>query len=397
MNNIIEKFSSFDKKYNRIPTNIILILGIIASFVLGLKAIKYILPFFLGFFLSLAMKPGIRFLDSKVTKSKKAATLIVMVILYGILSILLILLFKQLMREATRLVNNMPTLLKAVQDKMNMWLEKIVPNKLDSEIIDHQQTLNNLLLNINSKISGILQTLINKFTPSFASSALSGISKIPHMILFVVMTIMSSYYFASDSQRISNFFKSKLPHSTIDRINSFSGTLSFATLQQIKAQILISLTISVALVIGFSLFSIEYAVLAGLVIGLLDVLPVIGAGTFLIPWGLFNIISGNFPLGGKILFMYFIVIVIRQLIEPKIVGKKLGLYPLISMLCMYIGLKTYGFLGLIFGPIIANICKAVLQMKESRYNALNEKNSDNVKNDIDENDNKKTKFKSMIQ
>lgn len=366
MNYIIEKFNNINKKYNNIPLNFIIILAIIVSFVFGIKAIKYILPFFLGFFLSLGMKPGIEFLNSKLIKSKKISTLIVMVLLYGFLSVILIFLFKQLMHEATNFINNLPALLKLVQDKISLWIEKIIPNRFDNEIIEHQQTINNLISNLNSKLSNLLQTLINKFTPSVASSALSGISKIPHMILFVVMTIMSSYYFASDSKKIHDFFKSKLPSSIIDGIYSFTDSLSFATIQQVKAQILISLTISAALVIGFSIFSIEYAVLVGLVIGFLDVLPIIGAGTFLIPWGLFNLIAGNFTLGGEILFMYIIVIVIRQLVEPKIVGKKLGLYPLISMICMYIGLKAYGFIGLIFGPIIANICKAVLMMKSSK-------------------------------
>ena len=145
------------------------------------------------------------------------------------------------------------------------------------------------------------------------------------------------------------------------RANALSDSVWYAVGQQIRAQIFVSFCVMIMLIIGFYIFGVDYALVAGIAIGVIDVLPIVGAGTVLIPWGIFNLFAGNIALGLKLEGLYIAVVALRQVIEPRVVGHKLGLYPLITMLSMYVGMKLMGFLGLIVGPVLANICKVVLE------------------------------------
>lgn len=360
MGNFANQMKRWDEQYNDLPRKIQLILTVLVCAVILLKTLPYLWPFLLGFLFAMLMKPAIDALAKWLNRLKKPrvlATLLVMVVMYGIIILLMTVLFQQLITEGQKLAKNVPSLLGWVQRTLKEWVERLMPANLEAQ----QEALNARIDQITSAIVNTMQGFITKATPAVASSAWSTVTRIPHTILFVVMTVMSSFYFAYDGARIKQFLARQLPKGVIDRANALRLHIGHAVLQQIKAQILVSCTIMVALVIGFFVFSIDYALLLGITIGFLDVLPIIGAGTFLIPWSLFNLFAGNFPIGIKLAVMYLMVIVVRQIVEPRIVGKKLGLYPLVSMVSMYVGLKMMGFIGLIVAPIAANICKGVLE------------------------------------
>lgn len=104
-----------------------------------------------------------------------------------------------------------------------------------------------------------------------------------------------------------------------------------------------------------------YGLIAGLCIGLMDALPVLGAGIFLVPWSLLSFIGGNTGTGILMAAAYVGTVVIRQVLEPRIVGRNLGLYPLVTMMAMYAGFRLFGVLGLIGGPVMMGVLRAVLK------------------------------------
>ena len=119
------------------------------------------------------------------------------------------------------------------------------------------------------------------------------------------------------------------------------------------------------LVLAFTIFGIRYGLLIGVVIGVADALPVLGAGLFLIPSSILGFVTGDIGTGIFMACMYVGTIVIRQVFEPRIVGKNLGLYPLATMIAMYAGYRMLGFLGLLAGPVLLNILKVVLEADEA--------------------------------
>ena len=111
---------------------------------------------------------------------------------------------------------------------------------------------------------------------------------------------------------------------------------------------------------------VEYSFILALVIALVDILPVLGTGTVLIPWGLISLIGNNYPLGIGLLIGYAVIVVVRQIIEPRIIGKFIGISPLASLAAIYIGLRLMGILGLFVFPIGAIVIKQFLQAREER-------------------------------
>ena len=151
----------------------------------------------------------------------------------------------------------------------------------------------------------------------------------------------------------------------------------------IKAQLILMTITFTELNIGFLIMKVENSLLLSLLIAVVDALPILGTGTILIPWAIIKLISGDYRLGISLLLLYLIVIIVRQLIEPKIVGKQIGMYPLLTLFAMYTGLQAMGFAGMIVGPIIVLIIKSILEsflekytLKEWYYKRFGKKSND---------------------
>ena len=109
--------------------------------------------------------------------------------------------------------------------------------------------------------------------------------------------------------------------------------------------------------IGLIILNVNYAFLLALIVGLAEAIPVVGTGLIMIPWILWHVINGNMPLVLGLSVLYVLGILIRQIMEPKIVGTQIGLHPLVTLLSMYVGLKFFGVLGMFIGPISLIIVK----------------------------------------
>jgi predicted PurR-regulated permease PerM len=130
-------------------------------------------------------------------------------------------------------------------------------------------------------------------------------------------------------------------------------------MKYIKAYLIILLMTFSELLIGFFILKIPYALTLASVIAIIDILPVLGVGTVLIPWGIVLIILGDSFLAAGIFILYGIIWVVRQIVEPRIVGKSMGLSPLITLAAMYIGYSSIGYGGLFVFPIAAMILKCL--------------------------------------
>ena len=140
-----------------------------------------------------------------------------------------------------------------------------------------------------------------------------------------------------------------------------SARLWKAVLLQVRSQLMVSLAVTLFLMIALAAFRVRYGLLIGLGIGVADALPVLGAGLFLIPWSIAAFDAGTGVLAAC---LYVGTVVIRQVLEPRIVGHNLGLYPLATMAAMYAGYRLLGFLGLLAGPVLLNVIVVVLEADE---------------------------------
>ena len=109
--------------------------------------------------------------------------------------------------------------------------------------------------------------------------------------------------------------------------------------------------------VGLFILDVKYVFLLALIVALSDAIPIVGTGVVMLPWILWNVFTGNMPLAFGLAIIYVLGVLIRQILEPKIIGSQIGLHPLVTLLAMYIGLQFFSILGMFIGPISMIIVK----------------------------------------
>ena len=151
---------------------------------------------------------------------------------------------------------------------------------------------------------------------------------------------------------------SLLPERWQQKLPIIKNTVTSTLTGYLKAYLLIMLLTFTEVFIGLTILGVDYALIISVVVAIVDVLPILGTGTVLIPWAIFCFITHNTSLGVGLLILYAVVLVVRQLAEPKIVGNTLGLHPLATLASIYLGIKFLGFGGIFIGPIAAMLIKS---------------------------------------
>ena len=155
---------------------------------------------------------------------------------------------------------------------------------------------------------------------------------------------------------------------------SLIKSLKLACGGYIRAQLIIMTIVFTILLIGFSILGVKTAVLFAFIIAVIDMIPILGTGTVLLPWAVISLLQSNYKLAVGLVIIYLVVLLTRQLIEPKIVGSQIGLHPLATLLAMYTGYKLIGMFGMILGPItailIVSLVRASRQIKEENIESI---------------------------
>lgn len=215
---------------------------------------------------------------------------------------------------------------------------------LDPAVINAlESVLNSLLSSLKSVITYLSSAAVN-----FVSWIATGV---PSLILSLLAMIFSTVFVAKDYEKIKAFAVENVPEPVkrlLTNVRIYLTETLFVVIRSYAAIMLLTFT---ELSILFSLFGIEHAVLKASIIALLDILPILGTGGIMIPWGVISLLLGYTRLGIELLIIYAIVTVVRNYVEPKIVGTQLGLHPIITLVSMFIGLRLFGFWGLFGLPV----------------------------------------------
>lgn len=218
---------------------------------------------------------------------------------------------------------------------------------------NQDQNTTAMLESIYSMLTDITRDGIQKISSMMASWAGSFIKSLPGAVFFLVVSIVSMFYITFDYTKITDFFKRILPDKWMSGIVSLKTNFLSAIAGYCKAYMLLMFVTFTELFAGFLILDINYSLILALLISVLDLLPVIGAGSFLIPWSAVMFITGNVRMGWGLLIIFGIMYVVRQIAEPRIVGNCIGVHPLATLFSVYAGFKLFGLVGMIAGPVIA--------------------------------------------
>ena len=329
-------------------------------------------PFLLSFFFAVILQRPIRWLDKK-TKNKYhtfwsilLVLLCVAIILGPVISIIAAL-FKEIGNFASYLgnqLNDLPTFLVTLQNEILKAL-KFLPDSIYTSVSENiTQFFGNLINDFDVSKLGINMSSITSTLTSGISGVYSVVKNIPSIIIAVVIGIIACILFTKDYKRVVRFIKLQLPDKHKNLLSETKKVFSSTILKMCRAYGLIMFITFCENFIGLSILNLigvmdnNYVFVIAIGIAVFDILPVAGSGGILIPWALVALVTGNVGQCIGLLVIYAIITVVRQYIEPKIVGNSLGVHPLVTLAGLYFGLKLFGFMGMFIVPICVMTVKA---------------------------------------
>ena len=236
------------------------------------------------------------------------------------------------------------SMLPAASQAFEKMMELMAPFSLDS---------GNSAVSLFGLATNALGEFVTRFSSTLISVLTSFFSRMPMFLIGFIFMIVSSFAISMDYPRVINFMVGQLPPKIRPLIFDVKNFLESCLFKIIKAYAIIMLITFSELCLGLWALRIEGFWRVAAIIAVLDILPIIGSGTVLIPWALYNLISGNFITGIGLAIIYAIVAIIRNIIEPRIVGEQLGLHPVATLAAMFLGLRLFGLLGMILAPVTA--------------------------------------------
>lgn len=329
-----------------------LIIGIV--YVALIYAFNYVMPFVIGFGLAALFQPLIRWLH-KVTRIPVKLVSIVVILMFFSIIIGLI------GWGSFRIFHFISDFFKGFPDLYNgiilPYLEMTAENisqfvgRLDPQLVTAYEEFVNKLIGSTSTIISSSSLAVVTYISGYAT-------KVPMLLVSTLIMIIVTFFIAIDYERIVLFLKSQLSPKIRETVSEVGGTLASILKKYGKSYLMIVSATFIELSIGLSIIGISNSIIIAFLIAIFDILPVLGTGGIIIPWALFLFIDGKVSLGISLLVVYVIVTVIRNVIEPRIVGHQVGLHPVLTLLAMYVGVRLMGFIGLFAAPITLAILKS---------------------------------------
>ena len=344
-------------------------LGLIAAlYLIGRYALQLFLPFFIAFVLALLTRPVVIWLSRRTRCPKKVIaaliTLLTLVLLgaglYALCSRLLIevqKLFVFLIEDSAKADGQIARFLGVVKGFFQRipFVEKLQKADFLQYFVGDTEAF------VKEQLQTMLSRLSDRIT-GFLGAMLRGL---PSLLLFVLITVISCFYFAIEFEAVSRALSRIVPRRFAERLPAFRSRAVGAVRRYFRAYFLLFILTFAQLLIGFALLRVDYVFLLAFLTAVLDILPVLGVGTVLVPFALFSLAMGNIYRGVGLLILYGVMTIVRQIAEPHLVGKSLGLHPILMLVSFYAGFKLFGVAGVFLGPALALLIKAFLGNQEA--------------------------------
>ena len=314
-------------------------------------------PFLIAFIIGLIIEPLIRKVMKITNLTRKTSAIVTVILTFSLIIFLLIWGIIGVITEAENILNGLNDDIRYINEFVTNNLNNI---KLDKFRIPEniKEIINNTFTDFVGEGSSILQ--------QFLIRILDGIRNIPRVLICVGITIIATYFICTDRMYILDQLEHHLPRSWVNKFGSKMRAVISSLGDYLKAQSILILISFIIVLIGLLIFkfigmNIEYPILMAVFIGLVDALPLVGSGIIMMPWAIICAFHGDIKLAIALVILYVIIVVIRQLIEPKIISNHIGIHPIFTLIAMYTGFKIIGTIGIFIGPVILIILKSVFE------------------------------------
>lgn len=330
----------------------VLIIGAIA-FVVIKYGLPLLLPFVAGAVIAWILQRPVRIVHRKFGISKKLCGFVSSIAFFAIIGGLMSLVGAEAVTGLQNLVQSLPSFYRyTVEPTMLEIFDKVEQAALWKDF-----QLYTILENIENEILNAAGSMVSSISVGAVGALSSFAAAIPGMFIKLILLVISTFFITMDYDKLVGFCLRQLTDKTRNLVLEVKQYVVGTLFVCIRSYALIMSITFVELSIGLTLVGIDNGILIAACIAIFDILPVLGTGGIMIPWVVINVVLGNYGLALKLLLVYVIITIVRNIIEPKIVGSQLGLHPVVTLSSMFAGVQLLGAVGLFGFPICLSLLR----------------------------------------
>lgn len=333
------------KIYIKIVVNTLLfIIAVLFLLFVVPKLLGFFMPFVIGWIVSMIANPLVKFLEKKVKIVRKHSSAIIITVVLAAIVGLLYVTIAMIVKESMQLIDELPELVDKASNQFDQLSERLskVSNSLPAN-------MRNIVDKLFASIGNYVNNFVSEIEPPTIATAGQFAKTTAEIFLMFIVTVLSAYFFIVKREELIAGLKKNLPGSVSDGWVFIYDNFKTAVGGYFKAQFKIMLIVTVIMFVGFEILGVNYSFLLALGIAFLDFLPVFGTGVILWPWAIIDMLSGNYVRAIGLIVIYLICQIIKQVLQPKMVGDSIGISPLATLVFMFTGYRLYGVLGMILG------------------------------------------------
>lgn len=323
----------------------------------GIKAIFYFMPFVIGWILSVIAGPLVTFLEKKLKIMKRLGSAITIILVLALCIGLIYLIISQIWEEISVLIRNFPSMYHDLERGLGQ-----IGTQGNALFERFPEQIQNSWATLMNNLDDTASSLIGRIGEPTIEVAGNVAKRIPSVLIGTIVAFVSAYFFIADKENLGEWVKKVVPKSITSRLLLVGENLKYAMGGYFKAQFKIMGVVFAILLVGFTLMQIRFSILLAIAIAFLDFLPFFGTGTALFPWAIYKFLVGDYKMVAALVILYGVTQLVRQLIQPKLVGDSMGLNPLYTLFLLYLGYRVGSVLGMIFavpiGLILLNLYQA---------------------------------------
>lgn len=315
--------------------------------VIGYFAFPFFLPFILALIVAMILEPLIGFMMRRFKLNRMISSATILTIFFAFIIWVAFLSIKRLVVEGVELTKKVPELYESLVNN-KFFIGDFYNGLSDS----NKEYINSTIGDIVSKIT--------EFITKYAGNLVGILMAFPGYFIAALVFIVATYIISIELPFLKTaflrFFEEGRSRSKMELV---INKLKDAVIGFLQAQIIFSTLTFIICLIGLIILKFELVIVLSLLIVFVDLLPIVGTGTVLVPWGAYLLITGNLYQGLGLIILFLFITVFRRVIEPKLLGSAMGLNPLLTLVAMYIGLQLMGLVGMFIFPAILIIIQAL--------------------------------------
>ncbi|MBQ8548022.1 MAG: sporulation integral membrane protein YtvI [Lachnospiraceae bacterium] len=333
------------------------VIGVTAGVYLAFRyALPLFAPFVAAYLLAGAVRPVVLFLKRRLHIPMSVGGGLVLFLLVAVLGTGLIFLGKLLVEQIVRFIENYGGYRDAAMGAAERFCSRV-----DGWFSLKAGTAGEMM---HTGLARVEKAMDDDILPKLSKQSVAAMGSFAYGVAGVIITFVAAVLLLGEKEKYAKGYRRSPFYAEAKQV---LGRLSEAGVAYLKTQGILMLLVGLVCTVGFLFVKREYALLLGIGVAVFDAFPVLGSGLILVPWAVVCLLQGNYGSMVILIVMYLLCIVVREGLEPKLLGNRIGIPPLYTLMAVYVGVELFGFWGVILGPFGLVIIRAVLDTEKEEH------------------------------